>query len=324
MLKPHVDLSQDPAHWRGDIAFEREGDWAAWFDPYREFLYGYADLAQANGVEQFCVGCELIGTSPREAEWRETVAGVRARFAGPLVYASNHSGEEVSIRWWDAVDYIGVDAYYPLTQKNSPSLAELEAAWTPHANRLAHLAATWHKPILLAEIGYRSLDGANCHPWDGQITGLLDLQEQAECYEAAMQSVWNQPWCAGIFWWVWTADPFAGACDTDYAPHDKPAEELLRAWYGAGPRPTPTPTPTPVTDYSVTMDIYGDELELGRADWSWRVVSDLAATDAVHTGEQSILARLGPWGGLSFWHAAFSTDRYRYLVFWILGSSPGE
>ena len=323
MLKPHVDLSNDPAHWRGDIAFEREADWAAWFDSYRQFLYHYAELAQANGAEQFCVGCELIGTSPREADWRETVAGVRARYSGPLVYASNHSGEEVSVGWWDAVDYIGVDAYYPLTEKDNPTVVELRAAWTPHISQLTNLAARWHKPILLTEIGYRSIDGTNRHPWDGQIAGVLDLQEQADCYEAVLQSFWHQPWLAGIFWWVWTADSFAGGvCDTDYTPHDKPAEDVLRIWYGAAPRPAPTPSPVP--DYSVTMDIYRDELELGWEDWSWRVASDLAAADAVHTGAHSISARLGPWGGLSFWHAPFSTDRYRYLTFWILGSSPGE
>jgi hypothetical protein len=323
MLKPHVDLSNDPAHWRGDIGFEREADWAAWFDSYRQFLYHYAELAQANGVEQFCVGCELSGTSVRETDWRETIAGVRARFTGPVVYASNHSGEEVSIRWWDAVDYIGVDAYYSLTEKDNPTVVELKAAWTPHLNRLASLATTWHKPILLTEIGYRSIDGTNRYPADWWTTGTLDPQEQADCYEAALQSLWHQPWFAGMFWWTWTTDPSVGGpCNTDFTPYDKPAEDLLRTWYGASPRSAPTPGAVP--DYSVTLDIYSDELELGWQDWSWGVALDLAATDAVHTGAHSISATLGPWSALSFWHAPFPTDRYGYLTFWIRGSSDGE
>jgi len=49
--------------------------WQEWFDTYRAFINHYATLAQENGVEQFCVGTELVGTSHREAEWRDIVAG---------------------------------------------------------------------------------------------------------------------------------------------------------------------------------------------------------------------------------------------------------
>jgi len=43
------------------------------------------------------VGCEFIGTDGREAEWRQTAAGVRSRFGGPLVCASNQ-GVEADVR----------------------------------------------------------------------------------------------------------------------------------------------------------------------------------------------------------------------------------
>ena len=324
MLKPHLDLLKDPTHWRGQIGqeFTTEAEWTAWFASYRNFIEHYADLAQSYGVDQFCAGTELSATTHRADDWRAVIAGVRARYSGPITYAADHSGEEASITWWDAVDYIGVDALYPLTDKNDPTLDELKAAWTPHVTTLANLASTWGKPILFTEIGYRSLDGANRHPWDWQSEGTIDLQEQADCYQAAFESVYGQPWFAGMFWWSWDTDPFQGGpCNDGHTPHDKPAEDVLRAWYGAPPRPRPTPLGP---DYSRTMDIYTDGLGSGWEDWSWNATRNLAATDQVYSGTQAISVTLGAWGALSFWHPAFDSDPYYWLEFYIRGSSSGE
>jgi hypothetical protein len=250
MLKPHLDLANDPSHWRGQIgqAYATESEWSEWFASYGAFIEHYAGLATAYGADQFCVGCELEGTTHRAADWRAVVSGVRSRYAGPLIYAGNHSGEEVGMTWWDAVDIIGVDAYYPLSLKPDPTLEELRAAWKPFAASLASLSAKWQKPLILTEIGYRSLDGTAMHPWDWQIQGQVDLQEQADCYQAALESVYGEPWFAGIYWWSWGPDPLEGGPNDDgYSPHDKPAELILRKWYGgANPRdPRVFPEPNP-------------------------------------------------------------------------------
>ena len=234
MLKPHLDLDNDPTHWRGQIgtAFTAEAEWRAWFTSYRAFINHYAALAQANRVEQFCVGTELLGTSGREADWRQVVSHVRGLFSGPITYASNHSGEETGIQWWDAVDYIGVDAYYPLTNKNDPTLAELRAAWVTPTLTLEDLSRQYDRPLVLTEIGYRSVDGANQHPWEWQTAGTVDLQEQANCYRAALEAFWGKPWFRGIYWWYWSTDPEQGGpTDMGYTPHSKPAEMILRNYY---------------------------------------------------------------------------------------------
>lgn len=101
MLKPHLDLADEAVSgkWRGDIGsgFTSEAQWAAWFSAYEAFIEHYAELAQDQGVEQFCIGTELLGTTQRAAEWREIAAGVRAVYNGPIVYAALHSGEEREI-----------------------------------------------------------------------------------------------------------------------------------------------------------------------------------------------------------------------------------
>lgn len=244
MLKPHLDLAKDPSHWRGQIGqtYATEAEWTEWFASYRAFIEHYADLAAAEQAEQFCVGCELEATTWREADWRAVVAGVRSRYPGPLIYAANHSGEESRLAWWDAVDLIGVDAYYPLSNRYDPTLDELRAAWRPLAASLASLSARWQKPVILTEIGYRSLDGAAMHPWDWQIQGRVDLEEQADCYRAALESVYGEPWFGGIYWWSWSPDPSEGGpADSGFSPHDKPAESVLRAWFGGVRRRSPRP-----------------------------------------------------------------------------------
>jgi len=324
MLKPHVNLLEEDPTNPAEIgqAFTTEAEWAAWFASYRNFIEHYADLAESYGVDQFCVGVELGGTVHRADDWYAVISGVRAVYGGPVTYAAGFGGEETSITWWDAVDFIGVNAYYPLTDKNDPTLDELKAGWAPHVTTLASLASTWGKPILLTDFGCRSLDGANRRPWDWRSEGAVDLQEQADVYQATFESFHGQPWVAGMYWHYWSTDPFQGGyCDDGYTPHDKPAEDVLRAWYGAPPRPRPTPVGP---DYSLTMDIYTDSLGSGWEDWSWNATRDLTATAHVYSGTQAISVTLGPWGGLSFWHPAFDSDPYYWLEFYIRSSSSGE
>ncbi|MGB7294909.1 MAG: hypothetical protein WBC70_04905 [Candidatus Aminicenantales bacterium] len=325
MLKPHLDLWNDRSHWRGNIgeAFTSEEQWAEWFASYRAFIEHYADLAAAHGADQFCVGCELENTTHREADWRAIVAGVRARYTGPLIYAGNHSGEEVRMTWWDAVDIIGVDAYYPLSSSTEPSIEELKAAWRPRVNELSALAAKWQKPIIITEIGYRSIDGASMHPWDWEIEGSVDLKEQEDCYRAALESVYNEPWFAGIYWWSWSPDPFEGGPeDTGYSPHGKPAEDLLRAWFGGVPRRTPLRTPEPNRDRRI--DILTDGPAEGWEDWSWLADHDVVATDQAHNGRSSLRVRLEPWGAVSFGHLPFPSYSYYFLEFYVRSSGGAE
>ena len=134
--------------------------------------------------------------------------------------------------WWDALDYIGVDAYYPLTVEEDPTLADLKTAWERPIATLETLHDRCGKPIILTEIGYRSVDGANRQPWEWATPGEVDLQEQSDCYRAALESLWGKPWLAGIYWWNWDTDPEQGGPDdTGFTPHGKPAEEVLRTYY---------------------------------------------------------------------------------------------
>jgi len=237
MLKPHIDLSNDKTHWRGDIEFGTDdAAWRVWFENYTRMITRYAQIAQDNGVEYFVVGTELQGTSQRTDQWRAVIKAVRAVYKGSLTYAANVK-EENGILWWDGLDAIGIDAYYSLTKRDDPSPADLKAAWVPIVADLDQLSQKWKRPILFTEIGYRSLNGANKNPWDSEAVGAVDLQEQADCYRAAFESLKDKSWWRGAFWWNWETDPaLGGVRDTNYTANNKPAEDVLRLYYGASPR----------------------------------------------------------------------------------------
>lgn len=228
LLSPHIDPRNDPTHWRGDIAFGSDtAAWQAWFATYTTFITHYATLARATGAEAFAIGTELMGTSGHASEWRAVVKAVRSLYPGLLTYAANH-GEETSVQWWDALDAIGVDGYYALTQHDDPTLAQLRAAWQPIVAGLAALATKWNRPVLLTEIGYQSRVGANRTPWGVDAT-TVDLEEQATCYQAVFDAFANQPWLLGMYWWsIIPRRNQGGPSDADYTPIGKPAARVLR------------------------------------------------------------------------------------------------
>ena len=318
MLKPHVDLWNDPNHWRGEIGPNfSNAQWNTWFASYQAMISHYAGLAAAEGVEQFAVGTELNTTVGREANWRAVIAAVRAAFPGTLTYAGDWTNAP-DVPWWDALDLIGVDAYYPLAAagNNTPTKAQLVAAWQPLLADLAALStANGGKRILFTEVGYRSQNGAAQHPWEWQSGGAVDLAEQALLVEVAFEQVFDEPWFAGAYWWAWDPEPYqGGVCDNGYTVHDKPAEDIVRQWYGASPRDT---TPPPPPDDSVTRLIYGDALAAGWENWSWGTTVNFNQTAQVAAGAKAILADANSWSALSLYHAPIDTTAYDYLSFYV-------
>lgn len=235
MLKPHVDLLADDSGWRGQIGEGfSDAEWQAWFTSYQDFIFHYAALAKENQVDLLAIGTELVTTSEREAEWQQIVAGVRERFDGEITYAGNW--DEPPRNWWSELDYIGVDAYFPLSTNNTtPTVAELKEAWIPHLQQLADLHKEIGIPIILTEIGYRSIRGAHSEPAQWQQDAMVDMDEQANLYQAALETFCGREWVNGIYWWNWLAGADqSNSIEKDYTPHNKPAAAVLTTYYRDG------------------------------------------------------------------------------------------
>lgn len=227
MLKPTVDVADGT--WRGGIRFDSEEDWRAWFSSYRYFLDYYAELAAEQGVEEFCVGVELDETVHRDGDWRRIIEDVRTRYDGPLTYAANWDSYW-DVPFWDALDYVGIDAYFTLPTESPPTVEALLSSWAPWIAELKMFHDIVRTPILFTELGVCSVEGASAQPWDWTLPGESDFQEQAHYYEAAFRAVWDKPWFYGFYWWTWQPES-REISSTGYTPQGKPAERVLTQWY---------------------------------------------------------------------------------------------
>ncbi|MGD9346021.1 MAG: hypothetical protein PVH84_09185 [Candidatus Aminicenantes bacterium] len=229
MLKPHVDSLS--GEWRG--TFQPE-DPEIWFDNYRDMMAIFAKIARDEAVEILSVGCEFVDLTTEEylPNWRGLVQSVRRIYTGPLIYAANWGREALQVEFWNDLDYVGIDAYFELTNTVDPVIEELLIAWTPYLAQIESIHEAWQRPIILTEIGYRSIDGANMRPWDWENPGELDLAEQALCYQAVMRAFGEMAWFNGIYWWNWEPDlSLGGMADKGYTPYGKPAGLVLKQWY---------------------------------------------------------------------------------------------
>jgi hypothetical protein len=236
MLKPHVDLSNlnDASDGRFNINFgSDESAWSAWFASYTQFITHYAALAQELDAEYFTVGTELAGTVGRADQWRAVIQQVRQVYHGPLTYAALTYFEPLQITWWDDLDAMGIDAYFTVTLTSNPTPAQMQLGWKPTVAYLGWLNHQWHKPIILTEVGYMSVDGTNVLPGDWSLSGAVDDEEQAESYRALFDAFKGHDWWQGVFWWSLSTDPNQGGpSDRGYSFHNKPAEVVLRQYYG--------------------------------------------------------------------------------------------
>lgn len=268
MLKPHVDLLRNEhpsgAFWRGDIGgcpasvtSLSEREWLRWFASYEQFIVHYAEVAEAHGVDMLSLGCELTCANARAAQWRQVAARVRRSFSGILTTSSmpplagspvGHSKEcggqihgeppapvgAPELAWWDAVDVIGLDAYWLL---NGSTSGDLVAQWKPHVAYARALARQHGKRLIFTEIGYCSGRCERTHT-----PSATDYESQAAHYSAVFEAMrGEESWFDGAFWWNWNTDDGANDGDDFLSPQWKPAEDVLRAYYRAVQPKPPAP-----------------------------------------------------------------------------------
>jgi hypothetical protein len=57
---------------------------------------------------------------------------------GKLTYAANWDDFD-KVPFWNELDYIGIDAYFPLSNATTPSVLELNDAWQQHIKKIEKL-----------------------------------------------------------------------------------------------------------------------------------------------------------------------------------------
>lgn len=228
MLKPHVDLADGEV--RTNIIPSEE-----WFASYKEFILHYARLAAKYNVELLCIGTELSNTTiPRwEAQWIGIITAIKAVYKGPITYAANWDEYE-TVSFWPAVDYIGMDAYFPLTDKTNPAKEELVQGWEKNADTIEGWLKTskLNKGVIFTEVGYDTIEGSNKQPW--RVLPTLakykeSQEEQANCLEALFLVLSKRPWFKGFYWWNYFPRPDIGPLG--YTLRGKQGERVLSEWF---------------------------------------------------------------------------------------------
>ncbi len=232
MLKPQIWI------WRGEftgsLAMTSEDHWKHLEKSYEKFILTYAKLAQELKTEIFCIGTELDQFVQQRPEyWKNLITKIRDVYGGKLTYASNWD-EYPRVYFWPLLDYIGVDAYFPLSDEKTPSVSQLKQGWQPWKEKMFSLSQRLGVPILFTEFGYRSMDYTAKKPWlvdrDDQ---KVNLEGQANAKTAIFEEFWNESWFAGGFVWKWFIhhEGVGGADDNRFTPQNKPAEEVIKLFY---------------------------------------------------------------------------------------------
>jgi hypothetical protein len=221
-VKPVINVADGT--WRAHIGFfdldvPGEPSWGEWFASYRRYLLHVAGIAEEEGAELLCIGCEMVRADAREAEWRALISDVRGVYSSLLTYNCDKYQED-RVRWWDAVDVISSSGYYPA------------GGWEAQLDRIEAVVRREGKPFFFAEAGCPSREGSSLVPNDWTLHGAPSEAEQAGYYREMFAATDGRDWVRGFLLWDWPAFLYAAngaSANTDYCPYGKEAEAVMRA-----------------------------------------------------------------------------------------------
>ena len=249
-----------------------------------------APSAETYDVELLIVGTEHgdYAVDGYESAWRNIISTVRDSYSGKVTYdALSYVGRPVSaaddIKFWDALDYIGISMYLPLGDEfdDAPTLGGASTALynnhiygnsTPLVDvpaLLQDLSEQYGKPILFAEAGSMSRKGALYSPPSS--TGQLDFKEQTILYATLLNEFSRYDWFEGINWWTndhdFKAPPGTQAWEdfwfplheTEFSFIEKPAGDVVRAFWANGEVPYIELDGTVIIGLDDIDDIFGTE-----------------------------------------------------------------
>jgi PEP-CTERM motif len=242
MLKPMVDVNGGA--WRGMISPVGTANVNAWFASYQTFIDSMATIAEqnVNTVKLFSVGCELNNMEQYTSNWTTLISSVRSIYSGKLTYAANWSvngnnmGGYQNIAWWNQLDEIGIDAYFPLADTPDPSEATLQTSWDRLAisiNGWRQTAGLTNKNVVFTEVGYQAQAATAENPAGTSTSAPQDIPAQANCYQALLSVMSAEPWWDGAFWWEEGSPDAVPSNDNGFSPANKPQTlSDLKSYYG--------------------------------------------------------------------------------------------
>jgi len=224
MLKPQVWIR---GSWPGAVDMSSQTQWDLFFEYYYQWISHYALMAEMHGVDYLCVGVEFSrATLSQPQKWRDLIKKLRGIYGGKLIYAANWGDEFEQITFWDELDYIGLNCYYPLVQDHSNKL--LDKGVSKILKQVEEIGKRNHRKIILTEIGFRSVDSPWIQPHEEAGDKVYNEQHQALAYQSVFNQLSKYPQISGILWWKWPTVMRNRVEDRRFVPSGKAAEEVMR------------------------------------------------------------------------------------------------
>lgn len=236
LLIPHLWV--ETGGWRGEIDPGSEKGWKAYQRSYRAFVTRWARDAQSFGADALSIGVECVSMSGRFGPfWRSLISEIRSIYSGPLTYSSNWDEVE-NVLFWDQLDWIGVNAFYPLSDHEGASYDDYVTGAQRAVEQLAYSAEVLQMPVLFVEIGYTTRANAAVQPWlwpDDMTDVVVDEWEQARALTALIGASVSRDWLLGFFVWRYYAnvDDVSQEAVWGFSPHAKLAAAALQAAFHA-------------------------------------------------------------------------------------------
>lgn len=235
LLVPHLWV--ESGGWRAEIDPESEEGWRRFAEGYRGFVLEWARFASRTHVDMLAVGVELRSwvTTTHAPSFLPILSDIRAAYAGPLTYAANWDDVEQTVILGE-LDVIGINAFYPLTDKQRATAAELEQGGLDVAKRVRALAEQWQKPVVFNEFGYTARTDPALRPWEwpDHMQGVtVDAGAQALAYRGLLRGMLSTSELRGGFVWRLYADPddLSQEAEWGFSPRGREAELWLRGAY---------------------------------------------------------------------------------------------
>ncbi len=230
MLKPQIWIPN--GGFTGNIAMKNEQDWQIFEKSYETFILDYAQVANDYNFELFCIGTELNNfIVSRPIYWKKLIQKIKRIYKGKITYAENWDTYK-NVSFINDLDYIGIDAYFPLSNTKTATVKAIEKDWKVKKDEIKALSIKHKKTILFTEFGYQSKDFTTFEPWNHSQQGNVNLLAQKNALEALFNQFWKEKWFAGGFLWKWFDYKAAGGLnDSDYTVQNKPSQKLVSEWY---------------------------------------------------------------------------------------------
>lgn len=233
VLKPQIWIHKS---WPGEVDFNTEEEWQSFFERYERWVLHYALLAEIHDFEAFCIGVEFVKATLKHPEaWVSMIERIKRLYSGSVTYAANWGEEFENTGIWKAVDFIGINCYYPLSKKENPSSRELQEGFEMALKRIEIVAKKYNKKVVFTEIGFRSIETPwiNPHHYDWNHEPAYYEKDQKRCYEAVMSTLESKKdWCNGILWWKWPSYlNHSKESKTEFAPNGKAAQHVIEEWF---------------------------------------------------------------------------------------------